>query len=277
MHLFNIDHIVAAALREDIGDGDITTDLLPGAQREVTGRFVCKEAGVLSGGAVALRCFELLDPQCRCEFSVADGSHVRPGEAIGAVQGSWSAVLGAERVALNFLQRMSGIASKTDRFVRQAKGKGIRICETRKTTPGLRIIEKYAVRCGGGSNHRMDLSHAIMLKDNHFACSAMPPAELVKRAKSSAGHTVKVIAEATSVAMAEELCSAGADVVLLDNMAPADIRAAIQAIAGRSLVEVSGGVDEDNLAEYLIEGVDVISIGALTHSFSSLDISLEVS
>jgi nicotinate-nucleotide pyrophosphorylase (carboxylating) len=276
VHQFQIDPIVAAALSEDIGHGDLSTDLLPGAMREVTGRFVCKESGVLCGGSVAMRCFEQLDPQCRCEFSVADGSPVRPGEMVGAVQGSWAAVLGAERVALNFLQRMSGIASKTRRFAERAAVHGIRIAETRKTTPGLRILEKYAVRCGGGFNHRMDLSDAVMLKDNHFACAGIAPGALVERARKLSGHTVKIVAEAVTVPMAQELAAAGADVVLLDNMSPALITEAVAVVAGRSLIEVSGGITEQNLDQFMIPGVQVISIGALTHSYDALDISLEV-
>jgi nicotinate-nucleotide pyrophosphorylase (carboxylating) len=197
-------------------------------------------------------------------------------------------LLAAERVALNLLQRLSGIASMARRFAERAAPLGIHICETRKTTPGLRLLEKYAVRVGGGFNHRIGLDSAILLKDNHFALAACSPAELLGRVRRQAGHTLRIIAEAQTAQMFSELAVAGANVVLLDNFSPAQVREALELAGspdlagarralglGRVVIEVSGGVNEANLSDYLIPGVDVISIGALTHSALALDISLE--
>ena len=240
------------------------------------GGLIANEAGVFCGGEVARRCFQLVDSACRVELEHADGEEINTGVLLGTVKGSGSCILAAERVALNFLQRLSGIATLTRRFAERARPHGIRITDTRKTTPGLRILEKYAVRVGGGFNHRMSLDQCVMLKDNHFALAGGDPGEVVREVKTRAGHAMKVIAEAGSPAMVEPLVSAGADVVLLDNFSPEEVKEAVKVINGRCLTEVSGGVREDNLESYLIPGIDVISIGALTHSYRSLDISLEV-
>lgn len=271
-----VDRIVKRALLEDLGHGDITTELTPNSDQRVTGGFLFKEGGVLCGADVAARCFTMLDASAEVEFGADDGDHVAAGTRAGLVSGTATAVLGAERVALNFLQRLCGIATYARSLARRASPYGIRIVETRKTTPGLRVLEKYAVRTGGGFNHRMDLDHAVMLKDNHFALAGLEPAELVSAVKGRTSHTMKVIAEAANPGMIEPLVKAGADVVLLDNFTPEQVGAAVAQIAGRCLIELSGGINAANLDDYLIEGVDVISIGALTHSYRALDISLEL-
>jgi nicotinate-nucleotide pyrophosphorylase (carboxylating) len=275
MNWLLVDDIIRAALIEDIGHGDITTALTPGRDTQAEGNFLIKQDGVLCGGPVAARCFEMVDNQVRAAFK-PDGTALVAGDSGGTISGPGGSILTAERVALNFLQRLSGIATMARQLAELAHPAGIRIVETRKTTPGLRTLEKYAVRTGTGYNHRMDLDHAVMLKDNHFALAGMPPAELVKRVVATAPHTMRVVAEAGAPGMVAPLVEAGAHVVLLDNFSPDEIRAAVAEIDGRAVVEVSGGVNAANLREYLIPGVDVISIGALTHSYRALDISLNL-
>jgi len=262
------------ALAEDLGRGDITTELLPGADREASGVFRAKESGVLCGTDVAERCFALFG-EAEAKFTRQDGDDLSPGEDFGFVTGPGRDILSVERVALNFLQRMSGIASQTRRLAEQASAAGIRVVETRKTTPGLRMLEKYAVHVGGGFNHRMGLDDCVMLKDNHFALAGGDPGDVVRAVKAGISHAMKLIAEAHSPEMAHALAAAGADVVLLDNFAPAEVRSTVELLNGQCAIEVSGGINEVNIGDYLIPGVDVISVGALTHSYKSLDISLD--
>ncbi len=269
------DELIRRALIEDLGYGDVTTELTPNRHREVTARFLLKEDGVLCGSQVAARCFSLLDAAVRSSFTVEEGHEAEAGTVVGEVTGPAHAVLSGERVALNFLQRMSGIASLARRLARRAGPNESCVVETRKTTPGFRLFEKYAVRTGSGYNHRMGLDHAVMLKDNHFALAGGDPAELVRAVRDRVSHTMRVIAEAGDPGMVEPLAAAGADVIVLDNFTPEQVRAAVQQIAGRALIELSGGINEDNLDDYLIKGVEAISIGALTHSYRALDISLE--
>jgi nicotinate-nucleotide pyrophosphorylase (carboxylating) len=271
-----VDEILRRALLEDIGGGDVTTDLLPEAMRPATGILLAKAPGVLCGAGIAARCCSLLDTSTEVELFLEDGADLKDGTEIGEIRGRAAALLAAERTALNFLQHMSGIATVSRRLAQRAAASGIRIVETRKTTPGLRVLEKYAVRIGGGYNHRYDLSSAVLLKDNHFALSPLDPGDLVRHARRQASHALRVIAEAADPEVVDELAEAGADVILLDNFTPDEIRLAVRAIAGRCVVEVSGGVNEQNLDAYLIPGVNVISSGALTHSVRALDISLEV-
>lgn len=268
--------IIRTALEEDLGYGDITTALTPGNRKPVAARFLFKEDGVLCGSGVVQRCFSLLDGGTECTFTTNEGYEVEAGTVIGEVRGPAWAILGAERVALNFLQRMSGIATVARRLARRAGPHEIIVVETRKTTPGLRLFEKYAVRTGGGYNHRMNLDDTVMLKDNHFALSGMTPGELVRAVRDRMSHAMKLIAEAGDPSMVEPLVAAGADVVLLDNFTPEQVQQAVKQVAGRALIEVSGGINEDNLDDYLIKGVEAISIGALTHSVKALDISLEM-
>lgn len=268
--------IVRTALEEDLGYGDLTTSLVPGSSAQITGRFFAKEDGILCGVEVAALCFTLLDQDAKPRFEAKDGEALASGSYFGEVSATGATLLGAERVALNFLQRLSGIATLARRFAALAEPFGIRIVETRKTTPGLRMLEKYAVRTGGGYNHRMGLDSCVMLKDNHFALAGCPPGDLVRIVKTKVSHTIKVIAEASEPGMVEQLVEAGTDVVMFDNFTPDEVRESLAVVDGRATVELSGGIDETNLADYLIKGVDVISIGALTHSYKSLDISLEV-
>jgi nicotinate-nucleotide pyrophosphorylase (carboxylating) len=276
MNRLIVDELIRTALIEDIGGGDVTTELLPEAGRGAAGVLLSKGFGVLCGAGVAARCFTLLDPNVSVELFLDEGAELKDGTEIGEVRGRAASLLAAERVALNFIQRMSGIATTARRLAERAAQRGIRIVETRKTTPGLRALEKYAVQVGGGAGHRYDLSSAVFLKDNHFALSRQKPGELVRRVRAQASHALRVIAEAADPDMVTELADAGADVVLLDNFTPDEVRWAVGVIARRALVEVSGGVTEANLDSYLIPGVDVISMGALTHSVRALDISLEV-
>jgi nicotinate-nucleotide pyrophosphorylase (carboxylating) len=276
MNWLLVDDIIRRALMEDLGHGDITTELLPGADRRIAGCLVAKMPGVICGTEVARRCFALLDPACTADMLCADGDEVGAGDVFFRIHALAGAMLAAERVALNFLQRMSGIATLTWRLAQRAMPLGIRVVETRKTTPGLRILDKYAVRTGGGFNHRFDLDSCVMLKDNHFAIGGGDPGAVVRAVKSQCSHTMRVIAEAGDPSMIEPILAGGADVVLLDNFTPELIRSAVVQIAGRAVIEISGGINEANLDDYLIEGVDVISIGALTHSYRAIDISLEV-
>lgn len=275
MNWLIIDDILRRALAEDLGHGDITSELLPDPKRRVSASLLAKQPGILCGIELAGRCFTLLDAGCQLVSDFTDGAELSVGDRCGRITGPAAGLLSAERVALNFLQRLSGIATLTRRLAQRAAPHGIRVVETRKTTPGLRTLEKYAVRIGGGFNHRFDLDHCAILKDNHFIAAGGAPADLVRLVKSGLSHTQKLIAEAQSPQMAEELAAAGADVVLLDNFAPQQVEEAVRLIGGRALIEVSGGVNESNLDAYLLPGVDVISIGALTHSYRALDISLE--
>ena len=270
------DELIRRALTEDLGYGDVTTELTPNRHRDVTGRFLLKEDGVLCGSQVAVRCFSLLDAAARASFTVEEGHEAKAGTVVGEVTGPALAVLSGERVALNFLQRMSGIATMARRLARRAGLSESCVVETRKTTPGFRLFEKYAVKTGSGYNHRMGLDHAVMLKDNHFALAGGDPADLVRAVKDRVSHTMKVMVEAGDPGMVESLAAAGADVIILDNFTPDQARAAVEQIAGRALIELSGGINEDNLDDYLIKGVEAISIGALTHSYRALDISLEL-
>jgi len=283
MNWLAVDDIIRAALVEDLGHGDITTELLPEPRLPVRAAFLARQPGVLCGAEVAARCFTTLDGGCTVHLELADGAELAEGARCGEVFGPASAVLSAERTALNFLQRLSGIATFTRRLAQRAAPHGIRVVETRKTTPLLRTLEKYAVRVGGGFNHRFGLDSCVMLKDNHFAVAGGESAGLVRAVKARLSHTMKLIAEAQTPEMALALAEAGADVVLLDNFAPQQVAEAVRlvgdaaSLAGRDvLIEVSGGVTEANLDAYLLPGVDVISIGALTHSYRALDISLEI-
>jgi len=277
-----IDHLLRQALLEDLGAGDVSTAVLHNPEKPVSAIFSAKSAGLLCGIDVALRCYGLLDPRCQTSAESSDGRPFASGDVLARVSGPASAVLGAERVSLNLLQHLSGIASLAQRLAERAWASGIRIVETRKTLPGLRLLQKYAVQTGTGFTHRYDLSSAVLLKDNHFAVAGLDPGDLVRDALKRVPHTMKVAAEAGNPAMVRPIVEAGAHIILLDNFTPQQIREAVALArsiarpeAGRVIIEVSGGVNEENLDSYLIDGVDVISIGALTHSAKAADISLE--
>lgn len=268
-----LDELVANALKEDIGSGDLTTLLTVPEDCRAAGIFVAKEDFVLAGLEVARRAFLQLDPCAAWSARAKDGDSVRRGDEFAEVRAEARAILSAERVALNFLQRLSAIATLTRRFVERARGGKAVIVDTRKTTPGLRLLEKYAVRVGGGSNHRFGLYDGILIKDNHLALGGELKT-LVARAKAGAPLLTKVEVEIEGLSQLEDAIEAGADIVLLDNMSPSQIREAAAKARGRVKLEASGGVRLENVAEYAAAGVDFISVGALTHSAGSVDISL---
>ncbi len=269
----HLDELVANALKEDIGSGDLTTLLTVPEDCRAAGIFVAKEDFVLAGLEVARRAFLQLDPRAAWSAQAKDGDGVRRGDEFAEVRAEARAILSAERVALNFLQRLSAIATLTRRFVERARGGKAVIVDTRKTTPGLRLLEKYAVRVGGGSNHRFGLYDGILIKDNHLALGG-DLKTLVARAKAGAPLLTKVEVEIEDLSQLEAAIEAGADIVLLDNMSPGQIREAAAKARGRAKLEASGGVRLENVAEYSAAGVDFISVGALTHSAGSVDISL---
>lgn len=267
--------LVKAALTEDIRSGDITTAALIPEGTAATARMQFREAGVACGLALAQAAFEEMDCLARMESQVKDGDTVGLGAEVLCIEGEARAILTAERVALNFAQRLSGIATLTQQFAKAVEGTKAKIADTRKTTPGLRLLEKYAVRCGGGSNHRFALDDMILIKDNHIAlCGGIE--EAVRRAREYAGHTVKVEVECDTLEQADEAVAARADIILLDNMSTQELADAVQRIDGRALTEASGGVNLQTVRAIAETGVDIISVGALTHSARALDIGLDI-
>jgi len=272
-----IDELIALALREDAAFGDLTSEAIFDPAHRSIALIEAREPLVVCGLDVARRVFAAIDPAIELRLEAADGEWVEAGTTLLRAEGPTIAVLTAERTALNFLQRLCGIASLARRFaaVAEATGTGVRIVDTRKTTPGWRALEKYAVRCGGCHNHRLSLSEHVLIKDNHIA-AAGSLAKAVKRARAAAPHTAKVEVEADTLAQVHQAIRAGAEVILLDNMTPGQIGKAVEIVAGRALIEVSGGVRLDNLAEFALPGVDVISVGALTHSATAMDLGMSV-
>ena len=270
-----VDPIVRAALAEDLGRaGDITSQACIPAETRMTARFVARKPGVLSGLACARLAFAALDPQVDFEAHAADGQALTLGEPVATVSGPARVILTAERTALNLMGRLSGIATLTAAYVAQAAGTRARIIDTRKTTPLLRALEKYAVRCGGGANHRFGLDDAILIKDNHVAaCGGV--SEAVRRARAHAGHMVKLEVEVDSLDQLREALEAAPDIVMLDNFTLADLEQAVAIAAGRVVLEASGGVNLDTVRAIARTGVDLISVGALTHSAPVLDIGLD--
>jgi len=266
---------VERALAEDIGHGDATTAALFSEPVPAEGRISTKVPTVMAGGPVAALVLQTLDPTASVTLETEEGKSVEAGAGLLTVRGDGRAILSGERVALNILQRLCGIAALTRRFVEAVRGNPTRIVDTRKTPPGWRLMDKYAVRCGGGTNHRFGLDDGILIKDTHLALAGSI-AEAVRRATLRAGHLLKVEVEVQSVSGAREAVDAGADVILLDNMPLDQIRAALAAIKGRALVEVSGGVTLDTVRDIAALGVDLISVGALTHSAPAADLHLDV-
>ncbi|MDH4180255.1 MAG: carboxylating nicotinate-nucleotide diphosphorylase [Armatimonadota bacterium] len=267
--------IVARALAEDIGPGDITTAATVAPDADCRAEIVAKAEGVIAGLGIARLVFGMLDPQIAFHEVVADGGRVSEGMTVARLSGNTRALLAAERTALNFLQRMSGIASLTAEYVEAVEGTDARIIDTRKTAPGLRLLDKYAVRMGGGRNHRIGLFDGVLIKDNHLR-AAGGVGEAVRRARKAAHHLVKVEVEVQTLEEVEEAVAAGADVILLDNMELDDVRRAVDLVSGRGTIEVSGGVTLETVRALAESGVDYISAGALTHSAPALDLSLEV-
>jgi nicotinate-nucleotide pyrophosphorylase (carboxylating) len=270
-----IEPIVRAALAEDLGRaGDITSAACIDAAARMEARFVSRKPGVVAGVACARLAIAALDPTAVFEATAADGALVRPGGEIARVSANARALLSAERVGLNLLGRLCGVASLTRAYVDAVAGTRAVITDTRKTTPGLRALEKYAVRCGGGVNHRFGLDDAILIKDNHVAaCGGVGAA--IRRARAAAGHLVRVEAEVDSLAQLDEALAERPDVIMLDNFSLADLRAAVARAGGRATLEASGGVTLESVRAIAETGVDVISVGALTHSAPALDIGLD--
>ena len=271
--------LIDAALTEDQAFNDPTTLALIPPAVVGSGMLRAKASGVLAGGPVAAAVFHRIDPQLEVSLLLDDGAALEPGTDIASVDGSAAAILRAERTALNFLQRMSGIATATAAYVRAAAGTGARIVDTRKTAPGHRYLDKYSVRMGGGYNHRLNLADGILIKDNHLAARAAleePLSAVVQRAIATASHTIRVEVEVESLAQVQEAVDAGAHIIMLDNMTPALMRQAVGIVAGRAAIEASGGITLDTVRAVAETGVDLISIGGLTHSPDALDISLDL-
>jgi len=274
-----IEEVVDHALAEDLGWGDVTTQAVIPPELQGRASIVAKASGVLAGTEVARMVFHRVDPSLQFDLVIPEGSKVQPGDVIAKVEGRVTSILKAERVALNFLQWLSGIASETRCYVEAIKGLGGRIMDTRKTTPGLRFLEKYAVRVGGGYNHRLHLGNGVLIKDNHLAAlrgQGMGLGEVIARAKQKASQNLKVEVEVKTAEEAREAADAGADIVMLDNMSLKEMRRAVELVGGRALLEASGGITLDNVRRVAETGVDFISVGALTHSPKALDISLEL-
>jgi nicotinate-nucleotide pyrophosphorylase (carboxylating) len=269
------EHLIDLALDEDAGLGDITSRAIFPAKHQSRGHISAAQDLVLCGIEVAARVFTRVDPALKVTLLAADGDRVRSGVKVLNVTGPTIALLTAERTALNFIQRLSGIATQSRKFAAAVQGTGVRIVDTRKTTPGWRALEKYAVRTGGCINHRSTLGEHVLIKDNHIA-AAGSLTKAVKLTRAAAPHLAKIEVEAKTMAEVREAIRAGADVILLDNMSPSEVRTAAGLIAGAATVEVSGGVRYETLRDYAIDGVDVISVGALTHSAMAADLSLTI-
>ena len=275
LQLPEMPEIVRRALSEDIGSGDATTLFTVPETIGANGRIVAKSAGVIAGLPVVAEVFRQVDSSLILTFHAEDGEAVEAGSLLCEIRGSARSILTGERVALNFLQRLSGIATKTARFVSLVEGTEARIVDTRKTTPGLRCLEKYAVRMGGGYNHRFGLYDAVLIKDNHIQ-AADGITEAVQKAFALAPHTMTVTVECDTLTQAQEAVEAGADIILLDNMTLDELRQAVYIIGKEAATEASGGVNEETVAAIAATGVSLISVGALTHSAPALDISLDL-
>jgi len=274
-----IRQIIALALAEDLGKGDVTTNSLIPDEKIGVASILAKEEGILAGVEIAEEVFRRVDPKLKIKVWLKDGAKIGSGDMIAVVEGRIASILKAERTVLNFLQRLSGIATEANRYVKAVEGLPVRIMDTRKTTPCLRVLEKYAVKVGGGKNHRMHLGDGILIKDNHLAAlrsEGLSIKEIIARARQNAPGGVKVEMEVNTLQGALEAAEAGADVIMLDNMRLEDMRQAVKAVHGRVLVEASGGITLGTVRAVAETGVDFISVGALTHSVKALDISLKL-
>jgi nicotinate-nucleotide pyrophosphorylase (carboxylating) len=268
-----LDRIIENALAEDIHTGDITTLSIVGERHEASARLIAKESLILAGLEVTARTFHQLDPRILFSPRFSDGNALKSGDIIAEIIGDAFFLLQGERVALNFLQRMCGVATLTAQYITAVIGTKAKIVDTRKTTPGLRVLEKYAVRIGGGSNHRSGLYDGVLIKENHIA-AAGGISVAVNRARAFIPHTMKIEVETETLAEVAEAIAVGVDIIMLDNMNTATMREAVAMIAGRALVEASGGVNLETVREIAVTGVDIISVGALTHSARAMDISM---
>ena len=270
----NADELIRYALREDISTEDVSTNAVMREYREGSVQLICKQDGVICGLGVFARTFEILDKNTAIKFYAKDGDKVRKSQVIADITGDIRVLLQGERTALNFLQRMSGIATYTSQVAELLKGSGTKLLDTRKTTPNMRVFEKYAVRCGGGYNHRYNLSDGVLLKDNHIG-AAGGVAAAVKAAKEYSSFVRKIEVEVETLEQCREAVEAGADIIMLDNMSPEDMKKAVAMIGGRALTECSGNVTKENIKLIISTGVDYVSSGALTHSAPILDLSLK--
>lgn len=271
-----IDLIIKNALEEDLGPGDLTTDAIIGP--DITGKAVleAREDIILAGLPIFMRVFSLLDPKVSFETFYKEGERVPAGKVVCAINGGMAPILKAERTALNLIQRMSGIATITSRYVEKAASGRVKILDTRKTAPGLRMLDKYAVPLGGGYNHRFGLYDAILIKDNHIAVAGGIK-RAIEAARKKAPHGIKIEVEVEDLNGVNEALEAKADIILLDNMPPDQLKKAVKLVSGRALLEASGGVTIENIKDIAATGVDMISVGALTHSVRAVDLGLEIS
>lgn len=274
MDYLGLDELLLSALKEDVGTGDITTISCIPAENRSVGRFLAKESGIICGLDIAKRVFQLVDESVIFSAELSDGDRAEKGQYFATVEGPSRSILTAERVALNLMQRLSGTATATAASVEQVHGYKAQIVDTRKSTPGLRVLEKYAVRVGGGKNHRFNLADGVLIKDNHIA-AAGGIANAVNAARSAVPHVMKIEVETETLEQVSEALDAGADIIMLDNMSNETMTKAVELIAGRAITEASGNMGEKKLAEVAATGVDIISIGALTHSIKAMDISLK--
>jgi len=274
MNVMDIDEIIEAALQEDMPEGDITSESVIDPESVSQAQLISREKGVLAGIDIAESVFKRIDALVEFEKLIKDGNEFDKNQRLAQIKGGSVSILKGERLALNFIQRLSGIATLTKSCTDLLKGTKTKILDTRKTTPCLRMLEKYAVRMGGGVNHRFNLSEMILIKDNHLHLVGSIK-ESIKRARKSAGDEIKIEVETTCLEEVKQALRYGADIIMLDNMTPQEIRKSVQAVKGKVPLEVSGNINLDNLSEVAGLGVDFISLGSLTHSYRSLDISLD--
>jgi len=268
-------HLIDMALKEDYGSGDITTDNLIDPTLSGVGEVIAKEPIIIAGIDIFQQVFTHIDPNVVTTSGYKDGDFIQKGESILTVEGSMRALLIGERTALNFLQRLSGIATLVRSYVDLLDNKKVRLVDTRKTTPGWRVLEKYAVRVGGGDNHRMGLYDGVLIKDNHIAASGGIP-QSIRRIKNKVSHLIKIEIEVSDLDGVKAAVEAGADIIMLDNMDIVQIKEAVALIGGKAVVEASGNITKNNLTELADSGVDIISVGALTHSARCVDISMKI-
>lgn len=270
-----IDRVVLEALSEDSPFGDLTSQAFIDAEATATAELVAREPGIFSGGEVFAVAMTTLDDAVQVDVRAADGEQFAAGAVLATVSGPARAVLRAERVSLNLVQRMSGIATLTARYVAAVEGTRARVVDTRKTTPGLRALERHAVRCGGGSNHRFSLSDAVMAKDNHLAL-VDDITTAIRSARAQLPHTTHIEVEVDRLDQIEPVLAGGVDTIMLDNFSTDDLRRGVELVAGRAIVEASGGITLETIGDIAATGVDVISVGALTHGVSALDLGLDM-
>ncbi len=273
-----VDDIISLALDEDLGEGDVTSEALIPPDLQGKASIIIVGNGVLAGGVIMSRVFYKVDPSLKFIQCIEDGTAVKPGDIVGTVSGGMLSILKAERVALNLLQRLSGVATETARYVAEIRGCKGKIYDTRKTTPGMRLLEKYAVKMGGGENHRMHLGDAVLIKDNHIAAlraEGLSLTDIISRVKQKSRQGITIEIEVTTAEEAAEAAQAGVDIIMLDNMSPKEMKKVVDFMPAGIRTEASGNITLKNVREAAQSGVDIISIGALTHSYKSLDIRIE--